>query len=47
MKEAEELSDRIAFINSGKILTIGTIYEIYKNTNTTNLEDAFLKLAHL
>jgi ABC-2 type transport system ATP-binding protein len=47
MKEAEELSDRIAFINGGKILTIGTIYEIYKNTNTTNLEDAFLKLAHL
>jgi ABC-type multidrug transport system ATPase subunit len=47
MKEAEELSDRIAFISNGKIFTIGTIDEIYKNTNTTTLEEAFLKLAHL
>ncbi len=47
MKEAEELADRVAFISNGTILTIGSIEEIYKSTKTTNLEDAFLKLAHL
>ncbi len=47
MKEAEELSDRIAFINNGKILTVGTLQEIFNTTKSTSLEEVFLKLAHL
>ena len=47
MKEAEELSDRIAFINNGRILSVGTLQEILNTTKSTNLEEVFLKLTHL
>ncbi|MEN3014041.1 MAG: ABC transporter ATP-binding protein [Endomicrobiia bacterium] len=46
MKEAEELSEIIAFINSGKIITVSKKDEILSLTNTKNLEEAFIKLSH-
>ncbi|MCS7231358.1 MAG: ABC transporter ATP-binding protein [Elusimicrobiota bacterium] len=46
MKEAEELSEIIAFINNGKIISIGTRQEVLNSTNSSNLEEAFVKLAH-
>ncbi|MFA5258824.1 MAG: ATP-binding cassette domain-containing protein [Candidatus Pacearchaeota archaeon] len=44
MEEAEKISDRIAIIDHGKLIKIGTPAEIKKQTNTKSLEDAFLKL---
>ncbi|MCS7227733.1 MAG: ABC transporter ATP-binding protein [Endomicrobia bacterium] len=46
MKEAEELSDYIAFINEGKIIAQGTNEQLLNLTKTTTLEDAFLKLVN-
>lgn len=44
MEEADEVSDRIAIINSGKIAVIGTPEEIKSKTDkpNANLEDAFI-----
>ena len=44
MEEAENICDRVVLINKGKIISSGTPKEIEKETNTTNLRDAFFKL---
>ncbi|MBX4212103.1 ATP-binding cassette domain-containing protein [Candidatus Pacearchaeota archaeon] len=44
MHEAEKYADRIAIIDHGKLLTIGTADQLRKKTKTESLEDAFLKL---
>ena len=44
MEEAENICDRVVLINKGKIIAIGTPKEIEKDTNTTNMRDAFFKL---
>jgi ABC-2 type transport system ATP-binding protein len=44
MEEAEKYAQRIAIIDHGKIITIGTAKELEQQTGTTTLEDAFLKL---
>ncbi|MCK9568190.1 ATP-binding cassette domain-containing protein [Candidatus Pacearchaeota archaeon] len=44
MEEAEKIATKIAIIDHGKILTIGTSSEIKKKTDTKTLEEAFLKL---
>jgi sodium transport system ATP-binding protein len=45
MTEAELLCDRIGFIYGGRIMAIGTQRELYDQTDTDNLKDAFLKMA--
>lgn len=44
MEEAENICDRVILVHKGKIIEIGTPEEIVKNTNTTNLRDAFFCL---
>lgn len=44
MEEAENICDKVVLINKGKIIATGTPKEIKKETNTTNLRDAFFKL---
>lgn len=44
MDEAERTANRIAIIDHGKIVVVGTADELKQKTNTTTLEDAFLKL---
>ena len=44
LDEAEKIATKIAVIDHGKILAIGTLEEILKTTNTDSLENAFLKL---
>ena len=44
MEEAARVADRVAVIDHGKILTIGTVKELLNKTKKTNLEDAFLAL---
>ena len=44
MEEAENICDRVVLINKGEIIATGTPKEIEKETNTTNLRDAFFKL---
>jgi len=44
MEEAENICDRVALVHKGKIITIGTPESIVKETNTTNLRDAFFEL---
>ncbi|WPV65990.1 ABC transporter ATP-binding protein [Chitinophaga sp. LS1] len=44
MDEAEKIATKVAIIDHGKILAIGTLEEIYKSTGTNSLEQAFLKL---
>jgi ABC-2 type transport system ATP-binding protein len=45
MEEAEKISDKVAIIDHGKIVKMGTPDEIKKKTKSKTLEDAFLKLA--
>jgi ABC-2 type transport system ATP-binding protein len=45
MKEMQEISDRIVFLDKGEILACGTPDEIIKNFGEENLEDVFLKIA--
>ena len=45
MREMEEMSDRIIFLQSGKIVTQGTAQEIVAQFGQRNLEEVFLKLA--
>lgn len=44
MEEAERIAKRIAIIDHGKIVTIGTAKELKKKTKTKSLEDAFISL---
>lgn len=44
MEEAERVADRIAIIDHGRIIARGTVKELEKQTDTSNLEDAFLNL---
>jgi ABC-2 type transport system ATP-binding protein len=44
LEEAEANADRIAFIDHGKLVTIGTSAELMKQTKTKTLEQAYLKL---
>ncbi len=44
MEEAEKIAQRIAIIDKGKIIAIGTSEELKKQTATNSLEEAFLKL---
>jgi ABC-2 type transport system ATP-binding protein len=45
MKEMEEMSDRIIFLQKGKIVAQGTAQEISRQFGQRDLEDVFLKLA--
>jgi len=42
--EAEAIADRIAIIDHGKLITIGTAEELRLQTGTDNLEKAYLEL---
>ncbi len=44
MEEADKAAERIAIIDHGKIIAIGTGTELKEQTKTTSLEDAFLAL---
>lgn len=44
MEEAEALSDRIAIMKSGQLLTIGTAGEIMEKAGTAKFEEAFIKI---
>jgi len=44
LEEIEHLCDRVAILSKGKLLNMGTIDEIKQSTDTTNFEDAFVKL---
>jgi len=44
MEEAEKMADRVAIIDHGKILSVGTLNELKKQTASKSLEQAFLKL---
>ncbi len=44
MEEAENICDRVILINKGKIIASGTPEQIEKETNTTNIREAFLSL---
>ena len=44
MEEAEKIAQRIAIIDHGKIIAVGTSAELKKKTETNSLEEAFLKL---
>jgi ABC-2 type transport system ATP-binding protein len=41
----EEMSDRIIFLNKGRILSSGTPGEIMKRFRVADLEEVFLKVA--
>jgi ABC-2 type transport system ATP-binding protein len=45
MKEMEEMSDRIIFLQNGKIVALGTAQDITKQFGQRDLEEVFLKLA--
>lgn len=45
LEEAEALSDRIAVMVKGDIKALGTAKELKELTKTTNIEDAFIKIA--
>ena len=44
MDEAEKILEKVAVIDHGKIITIGSVKEILASTKTKTLEDAFLTL---
>ena len=44
MEEAENICNRVIMINKGEIIKTGTPEEIKKDTNTTNLRDAFFAM---
>ena len=44
LEEIEALSDRVGVMARGKLVAIGTVAELQKQTNTRTLEDAFVAL---
>lgn len=44
LEEVEALADRIGVMTSGKLTMVGTVEELTAQTNTKNLEDAFIVL---
>lgn len=44
IEEAEKISDRVAIIDKGKIIMIGSPKELKEKTKTKSLEECFLKL---
>ena len=44
LEEAEELCDKIAFINDGEIVASGSSAELAQRYGVNNLEDAYLEL---
>jgi ABC-2 type transport system ATP-binding protein len=44
MEEADRIAKNIAIIDHGVIIAQGSSEELQKQTNTTTLEEAFLKL---
>lgn len=44
MEEAEKVADKIAIIDHGKIVKLGSAEELKKITKTKSLEEAFLKI---
>lgn len=44
LEEVEELADRVVVMDKGKIIEVGTTKELEEKTNTSSLEDAFIKL---
>lgn len=44
IEEAEEIADRIAIIDHGKIVALGTACELTHQTKTETLEDAYLAI---
>src|SRR5207237_5679686 len=44
MEEADRIAQRIAIIDHGKIIALGTSQELKIQTGTASLEDAFLQL---
>jgi ABC-2 type transport system ATP-binding protein len=44
MEEAEKVANRVAIIDHGKIVAIGTTAELLQQTSTNSLEEAFLSL---
>lgn len=44
MEEAERMAERIAIIDHGKIIALGTAPELKERTSTDSLEEAFLAL---
>lgn len=44
MEEAEKIANRIAIVDKGKIIAIGTVSQLKDKTKTKSLEEAFLKL---
>lgn len=46
LEEAEALSDKIAIMANGRLISVGTAAELKGLTETDNLEDAFIKLCN-
>jgi sodium transport system ATP-binding protein len=46
MSEAQEVCDRLGILYEGRLHFVGTIGDILKNTDSSSLEEAFLKVVH-
>lgn len=44
MEEAERLSDRVGVMKDGRLLALGTVEELKKETGSGRLEDAFVTI---
>ena len=44
MEEAEALADRIGIMKDGKLLFVGTKYELFETTKKQNIEEAFISV---
>lgn len=45
MEEAENLADRIGIMVKGKLVALGTVQQLMKQTGESKFEDAFIKIA--
>ena len=44
MEEAENLSDRIGIMKSGRLLAVGTVEELNRKAGVRDFESAFISL---